>query len=444
LRYSSTIAQLLAAGREAAAAIAAPSRRAMTHGELRFHVDATVDALNARGIGRNDRVAIVLPNGPELASAFVAIGAGATTAPLNPAYRREEFDSYLSALRVDALVVEQDSASPAVAAAEALGIPVFELGVAADAAAGAFTLHDAGAGRGERTPGATLPAAESRAEPAGAVADGAATEIPLVLAASSDIALLLHTSGTTARPKIVPLTHGNLGASARNVAFTLQLTAEDRCLNVMPLFHIHGLVAAVLAPLATGGSVFCTPGFDAVKFFGWLEDAQPTWCTAVPTMYQAVLMHAERNRQIIERSRLRLLRSASASLPPPVMTQVEEVFGVPLLEAYAMTEAAHQVTCNPLPPEPRKPGSVGPAAGPEVAVMDGAGNRLGAGEVGEVVVRGANVMEGYENAPEANAAAFTSGWFRTGDEGRIDGDGYLTLTGRLEEVINRGGEKVSP
>jgi acyl-CoA synthetase (AMP-forming)/AMP-acid ligase II len=441
LRHSSTIAQLLAAGRDAAPAIEAPGRRPMTHAELRAHVDATVDALNGHGIVRNDRVAIVLPNGPEMASAFVAIAAGATTAPLNPAYREEEFAFYLEDLRAVALVVESGSESPALAAARAIGIRVFEIVVPADAPAGAFTLREMREGSDETGTAASSspgvdPSDEQRANEG---MDGL-----LTLAAPDDVALVLHTSGTTSRPKIVPLMHANVCASARNVATTLRLRPEDRCLNVMPLFHIHGIVAALLATLGAGGSVFCTPGFDALKFFAWLGEAKPTWFTAVPTMYQAILARAPRNREAVEEARLRFMRSASAALPPQVMAGIEKLFGAPLVEAYAMTEAAHQMTCNPLPPGVRKPGTVGPAAGPEVAVMDEAGNLLAAGAVGEVVIRGPNVTRGYENNPEANADAFTRGWFRTGDQGVMDEHRYLTITGRLKEIINRGGEKISP
>jgi acyl-CoA synthetase (AMP-forming)/AMP-acid ligase II len=255
---------------------------------------------------------------------------------------------------------------------------------------------------------------------------------------------MLHTSGTTSRPKLVPLTHRNLCASARNIAATLSLGPADRILHVMPLFHIHGLVAGLLAPLLSGGSVFCTSGFNALKFFAWMDEARPTWYSAVPTMHQAILARAGRNREVISRSPLRFIRSSSASLPPQVMAKLEETFSAPVIEAYAMTEAAHQMASNPLPPRQRKPGSVGVAAGPEVTVLDAQGNILPAGQTGEVAIRGENVMQGYENNPEANAAAFTDGWFRTGDQGMMDENAYLRITGRLKEIINRGGEKISP
>jgi acyl-CoA synthetase (AMP-forming)/AMP-acid ligase II len=263
------------------------------------------------------------------------------------------------------------------------------------------------------------------------------------MAQPSDVALVLHTSGTTARPKIVPLSQANVAASARHIGATLKLTPADCCLNIMPLFHIHGLIAAVLSSIAAGGAVICTPGFDALRFFRWLDEERPTWVTAVPTMHQAILSRAERNKEIIARARLRFLRSSSSSLPGPVMQELEAVFGCPLVESYGMTEASHQMASNPLDGV-RKPGLVGLAAGPEVAIMDDDGRILPQGEIGEVVIRGPNVTAGYENNPDANAKAFIHGWFRTGDQGMLDADGYLMLTGRLKELINRGGEKVSP
>jgi acyl-CoA synthetase (AMP-forming)/AMP-acid ligase II/acyl carrier protein len=257
-------------------------------------------------------------------------------------------------------------------------------------------------------------------------------------------ALTLHTSGTTSRPKMVPLTHANLCAGANNVAGALRLAPDDRCLNVMPLFHIHGLVAALLASLTAGASVVCTSGFLATQFFDWLEGVRPTWYTAVPTMHQSILGRAQQNAEIIARRPMRLIRSSSSSLAPQVMAGLEAAFRAPVIEAYGMTEAAHQMASNPLPPHARKPGSVGLPSGPEIAVVGPEGEHLGAGERGEVVIRGPNVTRGYVNNPAANHDAYIDGWFRTGDQGFLDGDGYLFLTGRLKELINRGGEKISP
>jgi acyl-CoA synthetase (AMP-forming)/AMP-acid ligase II/acyl carrier protein len=260
---------------------------------------------------------------------------------------------------------------------------------------------------------------------------------------ANDIALILHTSGTTSRPKMVPLTQANLIASAGNIAATLRLNEADLCLNVMPLFHIHGLVGALLSSLAAGGSVVCTAGFEIEQFLPWLKIFHPTWYTAVPTIHHAVLSCGQADPTALIGHSLRFIRSSSAALPARVMQGLEESFQVPVIESYGMTEAAHQMASSPLPPGQRKIGSVGPAAGPEVSIMDDTGNLLTSGEIGEVVIRGANVMSGYGNS-EVNAEAFTRGWFRTGDHGYLDKDDYLFISGRLKEIINRGGEKISP
>ena len=412
----STIYELLQAGNDTDIAIAGLDRPPLTFRELRLLANATIAGLNELGIGRSDRVAIVLPNGPEMASAFVTIACGATTAPLNPAYKHDEFEFYLSDLNARAIVVDANSESPAIEVARTHGIQVLELH--AGEKAGDFTL--------------AIDAGDSAAAQGG-------------FAEPEDIALVLHTSGTTSRPKIVPLRQSNVCASAANIQDTLKLEAGDVCLNVMPLFHIHGLMAAVLATLGKGASVFAAPGFDALKFFSWLDRANPTWYTAVPTMHQAILARAKRNADSIAGSRLRFIRSSSSSLPPQVLVALEETFNVPVVEAYAMTEASHQMTCNQLPPGERKPGTVGCAAGPEVAIMSETGpDLLPQGEIGEVVIRGDNVTAGYENNPTANEECFVNGWFRTGDQGVMDEDDYLTITGRLKEIINRGGEKISP
>ncbi|MGD9537593.1 MAG: acyl--CoA ligase [Alphaproteobacteria bacterium] len=411
-----TIADALGRAARNSIAIAAPERPALGFGALESFVAETVEALNRAGIGRNDRVGIVLPNGPEMASAFLAVAAGATAAPLNPAYRADEFEFYLSDLNAKALIVQAGVETPATAVAEKLGVRILPLTPRSGGAAGLFDL-ETGARSAAANPGA---------------------------ASQDDVALVLHTSGTTSRPKIVPLSQCNVTASARNISGWLGLTPGDRCLNIMPLFHIHGLIAAVLSSLYAGASVACSPGFNALKFFGWMEELRPTWYTAVPTMHQAILARASRNQEIIRRVPLKLIRSSSSSLPAPVMTELEAAFNAPVIESYGMTEASHQMTSNPLPPRERRAGCVGVAAGPEVATMDEAGALKKPGETGEVVIRGENVTLGYENNPKANESAFTNGWFRTGDQGVIDAAGYLTLTGRLKEIINRGGEKISP
>jgi acyl-CoA synthetase (AMP-forming)/AMP-acid ligase II len=410
-----TLRGLIASGLNDAVAIAAHDAPPLTYAALRALVERSIRSLNDLGVGRGDRVGIVLPNGPEMATAFLCVASAAASAPFNPAYRQDEFEFYLEDINAKALIVEAGSTSPAILAAEKLGVKLITLTPEPEAGAGAFRLSGSAIGAADR--------------PGPADAD--------------DVALILHTSGTTSRPKIVPLTQANIWTSARNIAASLELSANDRALNVMPLFHIHGLIAGLCASLSRGGAVFCTSGFNALKFFVEMEEAKPTWYTAVPTMHQAILTRAGRHKEIIARNSLRFVRSSSSSLPPTVIGELEAVFHCPVIEAYGMTEATHQMAANPLKGV-RKPGSVGLAAGPEIAIMDEAGGLLGRGEAGEVVIRGESVTAAYENNPKANAEAFVNGWFRTGDQGVIDADGYLSLTGRLKEIINRGGEKISP
>ncbi len=399
-----------------ATAILAPGRPPLDYHLLNLHIESIAGRLQAMGIGRGDRVAIVLPNGPEMACAFLGVATTATSAPLNPSYRDSEFDFYLADLNAKALMIDEGLDSPARKVARTRGLRIIDVAHKPEDAAGIFQLTG--------NPNGNPSAAE--------------------FAGPDDVALVLHTSGTTSRPKIVPLTHRNICASAFNVVSTLQLTESDRCLNVMPLFHIHGLIAAVLASLNAGASVVCSPGFQPDPFFAWLDAFKPTWYTAVPTMHQTILSRVEAHRDVVANSSLRLIRSSSASLPPQVMKQLEAAFHAPVIEAYGMTEASHQMTSNPLPPRPRKPGLVGIAAGPEVNIMDAEGSLLDAEQPGEIVIRGANVTLGYENNPSANQSAFSHGWFRTGDEGVFDRDGYLRITGRIKEMVNRGGEKVAP
>ncbi|MEM9584957.1 MAG: acyl--CoA ligase [Pseudomonadota bacterium] len=417
---SQTVKGFLESHASTANAVGAPGRDWLSYGRLRDLAGTVAASLHSAGIGRGDRVAIVLPNGPEMATAFITVAQTAVTAPLNPAYREEEFAFYIEDLKAKAVVLMEGDDGPASAAAEKLGVAILRLKVDTSAPAGHFTLHTDATG----TCDTAAPGPE-------------------------DVALILHTSGTTSRPKIVPLLQSNVAASANNIAVSLNLTAEDRCMNVMPLFHIHGLLAAVSATLSTGGQVWCAPGFDALRFFGWLRDADPTWYTAVPTMHQAILSRAARNADVIEGARLRFLRSSSASLPGPVMEKLYDTFDVPVIEGYGMTEAAHQMCSNPLTPGTQKPGAVGVPAGPEVRIAhEESPDLLDNSSVGEVVISGPNVTPGYESNPDANAKNFFEvggqRWFRTGDQGTFDADGYLTLTGRLKEIINRGGEKVSP
>lgn len=398
----------------AAPAIVAEDRAPLTYGELLDVIDRTARILIAAGVGPNDRVAIVGKSGPETVVVFLAVASIAACAPLNPTYTAAELEFYLGDLAPRLLIIESGLSSPAPEVARQLGIPTLEI-MAAGTSAGGFCF----AGAPDRANYASF-------------------------AAANDTALVLHTSGTTGRPKMVPLTQRNLCSSALNIANSLGLTPADRCLNVMPLFHIHGLIGAALSTIVSGGSLACVGGFRSPAFVGWLNMFQPTWYTAAPSVHAAVLARATQLSKISSLRRLRFIRSCSAPLPPHVSAGLEELFGAPLVEAYGMTEAAHQITCNPLPPGVRKPGSVGMVTGTEIAIMDAAGALLPPGGEGEIVIRGENVMGGYVAASEVNMTAFTEGWFRTGDQGRIDEDGYLFITGRIKEIINRGGQKIAP
>ncbi len=401
-----------------APAILSPGKAALSFQELSHQLQSTALQLSWLGIRPGDRVAVALPNGPEMATAFLAISAVCACAPLNPAYPLDEFRFSMSDLHVKALVAIPGNENPARKAAAALEIPVVDLRPDPQTA-GVFTLSS------------DMPIDESISEP--------------IQAGMDDAALVLHTSGTTSRPKIVPLTHRNIYYSVQNIVDTYKLTQDDCCLNMMPLFHIHGLVGALSATLAAGGSIVCTPGFLPDQAPGWLAEFAPTWYTAVPTIHQAILEQLRHQPETAKQVHLRFIRSCSSSLAPQVAQDLERVFGTPVLEAYGMTEATHQIASNPLPPRPHKFGSVGRASGTvRIAILDEHGNPLPAKTTGEICIRGENVMGGYENNEAANAASFSDGWLRTGDRGYLDEDGYLFIQGRLKEIINRGGEKISP
>jgi acyl-CoA synthetase (AMP-forming)/AMP-acid ligase II len=383
----------------------------LTYGALRRQVEAVAEALAASGVGRGDRVGMALPNGLPTIVSFLAASMAGTAAPLNPAYKEDEFRFYLEDTNARILLLPRDGAD---VARRAAGDRVPVLTVDMDAS-GTVSLSGATPGR------------------------------PFAPPTVDDVALILHTSGSTGRPKRVPLTHANLSISAQNVARSYALTSDDVSLCVMPLFHVHGLVASILATLATGGTVVVPGKFSPLSFWRVARDHGVTWYSAVPTLHQLLLARAEPgSARPAGAEKLRFIRSCSASLAPQVMHDLEAAFGAPVLEAYGMTEAAHQMSSNPLPPGARLPGSVGRGTDVRISIMDGEGRHLPAGERGEVVIQGPNVIRGYENNPEANATSFVDGWFRTGDQGFLDANGYLTLTGRLKEMINRGGEKISP
>lgn len=384
---------------------------AMTYQELADQVDDLAAYLTEIGLGKGDRIAMALPNGLEVIASFLAASIVGTAAPLNPAYTRDEFKFYLEDTSARALILPKDNSEEARAAARENQILIIDSSIGDD--------------------GRVRFSSEGQLNVDGATGS------------HDDIALILHTSGTTSRPKRVPLSHANLLTSARNVADTYQLTGKDISLCVMPLFHVHGLVASTLATFATGGTVIVPAKFNPLSFWSTVRDRRATWYSAVPTIHQVLLTRAKGTRPA-GAEQLRFIRSCSAALAPQVMSDLESTFGAPVLEAYGMTEAAHQMASNPLPPFERKPGSVGRGTAVDIAILDEAGNLLGPGAVGEVSIKGANVFDGYEGNAQANAESFSNGWFRTGDQGTLDDNGYLTLVGRIKELINRGGEKISP
>jgi oxalate---CoA ligase len=403
-----TLLDVLDGGDAGRPALLAPDGPSLSYDRLRALVQEATDALAGYGISRGDRVAMVYPNGPEAVVLFLAASVVATACPLNPAYRQEEFRFYLEDTGARALMVPPGGGEEARRALPA-GAMVIEASLAGDR-----LLTESAAPRA---------AGHSGASPA-----------------PDDVALVLHTSGTTSRPKRVPLRHRNLAASVEHVAETYRLGPEDVSLAVMPLFHVHGLVASTLATLLTGGTVVAPSRFNPLGFWPLVDGHRATWFSASPAPLQMALKRAPAERPP---GRLRFVRSCSSALRPAAMAEMEQRYGVPVLEAYGMTEAAHQMASNPLPPQRRVPGSVGRGTGVEIGIMDDDGALLEGGE-GEVVVRGPNVIDAYEGNPEANASSFRDGWFRTGDRGVLDGDGYLRLIGRIKELINRGGENIAP
>jgi acyl-CoA synthetase (AMP-forming)/AMP-acid ligase II len=374
-------------------------------------IERLAEQLRSAGLRPGDCVAMVLPNGLEFLVIFLAIAkTGLIAAPLNPAYKINELRIFFEDIQPRAIIAD-GSNSAVIEAAAGRASPIWPSYVESSGTVG--------------LKGVPQLSRSTLGNPAG-----------------DDFALLLHTSGTTSRPKGVPLTHTNVLRSALNIASHYELTSADRSLVVMPLFHGHGLIGAVLATLASGGAAIVPPRFSASQFWGVFRKHGATWYTAVPTIHEVLLERADSDSAPYRGARF--IRSCSAALAPAVLADLERRFEAPVLEAYGLTEAAHQVASNPLPPRRRKPGTVGFGTGVELAIIDETGKHLPANHPGEVVVRGLDVMRGYRNDPKATAAAFINGWLRTEDAGVLDDDGYLALTGRIKEQINRGGEKIAP
>ena len=386
--------------------------KVLTYGDFKEFNNKLSRQLSAQTLKNEDRVAIVLPNGPYMATTFLGISSYMSAAPLNPLYKLEEYEFYLNDLKPKFVIVEKNSSNAVKSAAKKLKIPICELKISKDMPLGTFELFE--------------------------------NEEDYIKPSSENEALVLHTSGTTSRPKIVPLTNKNIFSSADNISKGLGLKSTDHCLNIMPLFHIHGLIAILAASVKAGASICTSNGFNALKFLDLAKSQKITWYSGVPTMHQAILLRAEKNITQAMNLNLRFIRSSSASLPPKIFKKLKETFKTSVIEAYGMTEATHQMTSNPLPPGIQKPGFVGLPAGQKICIMNEKNEVLENGQIGEICIKGDNVTKGYENNPEANRNSFINEWFKTGDEGFFDKDGYLKISGRLKEIINKGGEKISP
>ncbi len=394
----------------------APNRSSLSYANADEQCRKAARILRAFGIQTNDRVALVMPTSPEATLAFLALGMVATCAPMNPTYKYAEVDFFFTDLRVKALFTFAGYDTIARQLATKRNIPVIEIRPILTEPAGMFEFIQ-------------LPASISN---------------NITYAQLEDVAIVLHTSGTTSRPKTVPLTHTNICLAGYHTAQSLNLTPTDRSLNVLPLFHVHGLIIVIVTTLVSGGSIVCTQGFDAHSFLEHLRNFKPTWFTAGPTVHQALLEHLSHESELPRNHSLRFIRSASSSLHPATFHALEKAFGVPVIDSYGLSEASH-ILSNPLPPAIRKAGSVGISTGTEIAIVDENDTFLGCHQVGEIVARGKNITKGYADNPAANAVAFTTeGWFHTGDQGYFDEDGYFYITGRIKELINRAGEKVSP
>ncbi|OJJ41174.1 hypothetical protein ASPWEDRAFT_146499 [Aspergillus wentii DTO 134E9] len=395
-----------------------PHPLTVSYQQLHSHVANFQAKLAKLGVGHGAAVSLALVNSHEFIVSFLAASSQrAIAAPLNSAYKQDEFEFYIDDLSSTVVLIARGEFvkdGPAVRAARKYQAAIAECYW--DGREVVLDVKESGKLAGH---------AGNRVEEA----------------QPDDIALVLHTSGTTGRPKAVPLTHKNLTTSMKNIQATYNLTPQDRTLLVMPLFHVHGLLAAFLAPLASGGSVVVPSKFSASEFWSDFVTHKANWYTAVPTIHQILL----KTPLPSPAPQIRFIRSCSSPLSPQTFQDMEKKFNAPVLEAYAMTEASHQMTSNPLPPAKRQPGSVGTRQGVEIKILDQSGKEVPPGSEAEICVRGENVTKGYLNNPSANKSSFTQdGFFRTGDQGKLDANGYVIITGRIKELINKGGEKISP
>ncbi|MGB8932364.1 MAG: AMP-binding protein [Anaeromyxobacteraceae bacterium] len=383
----------------------------LTRRELASAVESLRAQLRAAGLAPGDRAALLLSNGPNLVVALLAVmSSGASAVPLHPRLAPDELDA-LVADAAPSLLISDERHRDVVPAATRERLALLR--------------------EPRLEPGNPLLAAPVTGH------DASQTWRP---AASGPPALILFTSGTTGRPKGVPLGQGHLLENARQVSLAHALAPGDVALCVLPIFHVNGLVVTMLAPLLSGGTVVMPCRFEPDRFWALVAAHSVTWFSGVPTVLSALLARPGPSPAVLRA--LRFARSASAPLPVAVKREFEARFGVPVVESLGMSEAAGQVTSNPLPPAPRKEGSVGVAFGNELRVVDDGARPVATGTVGEVAIRGANVFAGYlgDVAPRSHR----DGWFLTGDLGYLDDDGYLFLTGRRKELINRAGEKIAP
>ncbi|MAI25840.1 MAG: hypothetical protein CMN75_07380 [Spirochaeta sp.] len=407
-------------------AILAPDRDPLSFGRLLAEMESLASCFNRFGIGRGDAVAIVMPQSVEQQFLIMGLAVSATAVPLNPAYTQAEFEDQFASFGARGLLVEAGSTSPAVAAAQACGIPVFESTAEPERSAGLSSVE---------WKSDSAPTAEAKPE-------------SFASATSDDVALIVLTSGTTAQSKPVPLTQKNLCASVALTTAHYGLSPSDRCVRIMPLFHVFGCIHQGFIPLLSGGSLVSLLDFAPALFGDVLREFAPTWFGATPTFHRAILDELARAPLPEETKKVRFILSGGSGGTASLAAQADEIYRAPLIEAYGLSEGAGLSTANPLGEGRQQPGSVGfvvgKELGQEIAILGPGHKVLSPRKVGEVVIRGPNVFSGYLNMPEENAELFVGDWMRTGDLGELDARGFLYLAGRVKEIINRGGEKISP